>query len=144
MSPSSSVRRSRRHRGWPLVAGIRCYRATLGRVPRRAVCLFSTTCSRQVEQIARAHGVRAGLRECRSRLRACRPGYTFEFEGDAWCIVCVDGTTHTAAELSAAVHVEAAGLAHLIHTPHNDRYTEGNHSDGQGKEVPELLDQHVR
>lgn len=100
--------------GAPLIAGIRLYRSTLARIPRARVCLFSVTCSRHAEAAARLGGWRHGWRTARARLRACRPGYQFEFDSDGWGIRAVDGSYHDRAELSPAVHDEAAFLRDLI------------------------------
>lgn len=100
-----------RRSGLPLVLAIRLYRSTLAKLPRSSVCLFDQTCSRYVEHIAGTGGLRAGLRAANRRLRSCRPGYTFEFEGDQWTICCVDGSVHEPSELAPALHDEARMLA---------------------------------
>lgn len=114
MSRSSSVARKTSRSGWPLVVAVRLYRSTVGRLPRRASCLFATTCSRHVEDVARTHGLRAGARECRARLAACRPGYAFEFDDHDWRILGADGSIHRSVELSEIVHREAAQLAAVL------------------------------
>lgn len=103
-----------RRSGYAFILAIRCYRATLARIPRRSSCLFSPSCSNHVEHELRVAGARAGVRAAKHRLAACRPGYVFEFDEAAWWIRCVDGSEHRPDDLSPAVHAEAEVLLGVL------------------------------
>lgn len=92
---------------WPLIVAIRLYRWAAGALPRRRTCLFDVSCSRYVERAAGEHGLAAAGGAIRERWAACRPGYTFEFDGDRWTVTCVDGSYIAADEASYAVRYEA-------------------------------------
>jgi putative component of membrane protein insertase Oxa1/YidC/SpoIIIJ protein YidD len=91
-----------------LITGIRGYRAVKPLLPRRGQCLFAVSCSRHVELIARNQGFRAALAAMRHRLRACRPGYHFEYQNDGWRIVCRNGAVIGEADASPGLAAEAA------------------------------------
>jgi hypothetical protein len=53
----------------------------------------------------------------RLRFANCRPGYTFEFDGDSWWVECVAGMRIDQSQASIHLHREAATLGSLIHYP---------------------------
>lgn len=91
---------------WLLVLAIRVYRVSLGRVRRQRRCLYAETCSRYTERMAREYGFRNGWRAMRSRLRSCRPGYSFLFGEQGVEIECSDGSVIPAVDVSEAVRAE--------------------------------------
>jgi putative component of membrane protein insertase Oxa1/YidC/SpoIIIJ protein YidD len=91
-----------------LIAAIQLYRAVAWRIPRTRDCLFVISCSRHVERIAAERGFWPAMRAMRARFAACRPGYSFEYEGCGWRAMCVDGSVIAAADASNVVRHEAA------------------------------------
>lgn len=91
-----------------LICFIAIYRIVAARIPRSRQCLYSISCSRHVEGIARDSGYRPAWRAMRIRLAACRPGYAFHFETNTWFALCVDGSMIPETEASEVVRKEAA------------------------------------
>ena len=93
-----------------LIGAVGLYRRVAAPERRRS-CLFHESCSRYVERIAVEQGAVAALRAAWCRLRACRPGYSFEVDAQttAWELVCVDGSRYPA--IQAADDVQAVGEA---------------------------------
>lgn len=90
-----------------LIVTIRVYRLIFSRITRVRSCLFDTSCSRHVEQVARESGFRAAVTAMRLRLSACRPGYSFEYDSAEWWITCRDGQRIRSIDVSPVLVAEA-------------------------------------
>lgn len=93
--------------GWLLILSIWMYRWVSARINFTRNCLYRQSCSRHVEAVARSGGFVAALAAMKHRFRACRPGYTFEYDDDAWWIACVDGQAIPSAAASDVLWAEA-------------------------------------
>ena len=89
------------------VAAIHLYRLISRHFPRDRSCLYSTSCSRHVERVARERGFSEAVAAMRLRFSACRPGYAFEYDDVQWWIVCQDNQRIPAAEASPPLVEEA-------------------------------------
>lgn len=90
-----------------LIATIHLYRGAARRIPRSRSCLFAISCSQHVERTAAEQGFRSALHAMRARFAACRPGYSFVYDGTRWHAICVDGSIIAGDDASNAVRYEA-------------------------------------
>lgn len=90
-----------------LVLLIRVYRRLRQRAKIPPLCLYSTSCSEHVEEVAHADGLLAALRAVRGRLAACRPGYRIVHDGTVWWVECIDGSRISSEQASSLVKEEA-------------------------------------
>jgi len=70
---------------------------------KRRTCLYRESCSRHVHRVTQQHGLWAGLKALRHRVRTCRPGYQIQTCDGEIVLKLVDGSLLAATDAAERI-----------------------------------------